>query len=63
MLTSAPVRHRGWWRGPGERKIRSREIPDLACIGEITNSLVTGVRAVKNKTKCTDGSNICNLII
>ena len=44
--------------GPGERKIRSREIPDLACSGELTSSLVTGIREVNNKIKCTDGNNI-----
>ena len=57
-LSSVPERHRGWWRGTGERKIRSREIPDLACSGEMTRSLVTGVRAVDNKIKSTKGNNI-----
>ena len=57
-LSSAPERHRGWRRGPGERKIRSREIPDLACSGEMTSSLVTGVRPVDNKIKSTKGNNI-----
>ena len=44
--------------GPGEREIRSREIPDLACCGELTSSLVTRIREVNNKIKCTDGNNI-----
>ena len=51
-LSSALERHRGWWRGPGERKIRSREIPDLTCCsGKMTSSLVTGVRAGQLITK------------
>ena len=44
--------------GPRERKIRSGEIPDLACSGELTSSLVTRIREVNNKIKCTDGNNI-----
>ena len=59
-LVSCPQsrRGRGWWRGPGERKIRSKEIPDLACSGEMTSSLVTGIRAVDNKIKCIKDNNI-----
>ena len=37
--------------GAGGEEVRSREIPDLACSGEMTSSLVTGVRAVNNKIK------------
>ena len=51
-LSSVPERHRGWCWGPGEKIIWSREIPDLACGSEMT-CLVTEVRAVDNKIKCT----------
>ena len=59
--SSVPERHRGCCPGPGERNTRSREIPDLACQGEMTSSLVTGVTVIRravNKTNCTNGNNI-----
>ena len=60
--SSASERHSGWWRGPGERKIRSRESPDLACSGEMTSEPVAEVKlvsrssAVDNKIKFIEGN-------
>ena len=62
--SSAPERHRGWWWGPGERKIRSTERPDLACSGEMTRELVAEGKVVSSssaeniKLKSTEFNNI-----
>ena len=62
--SSVPERHSGWWRGLGERKIRSRESPDLACSGEMTREpvaegkVVSRNKAEENNMECAGGINI-----
>ena len=60
--SSAPGRHSGWWWGPGERNIRSRESPDLACSGEMTSELAAEIkivsRAEDSKMEFAEGNNI-----